>query len=467
MNRLVLSSMLLSGAVVACDEGAPESEYTGPAIEIAVAPLDLPGITNATYRILIENSAPNSVSGNDVTNGTTGANNVVYLPGISSTNYGNGAGGDISYVAPCDASVTADLDGSATGTQNAVVTMWVESLTPNTGFVNPCPLAGTGCRIFTSCGENADTFVEFNLTIMREADQGFFDVAVNFEDVFCSGKLDSQYSPGNPILLLHGSDSERDQTAVSALACTHGASTTVTTTLWRNNPVVQCTTASATDCTTLPDETACTTAGCTWTADPAGCSGTATPTPTATFTLDLALAEGNQEATNTLAGATNTETLRYAIYKGSETIQSNNVNAQKKYWNYAINLGELAADYPTSTCSLVEHRATAVANNAAACTTYTTESTCGAALGCSWNGTACSGTAVGAFPAFGAGVYTSWPFVVIGGGSGASATVLTTARSGATGPGTANSFNYKMNDSGSKVTTTYVTSGNEIGRAHV
>ncbi len=60
---------------------------------------------------------------------------------------------------------------------------------------------------------------------MRDANQGFFDVAINFEDVFCSAKLDCTYdNDGNvPInLLFDPVTGERRQTAVVALACTQG-----------------------------------------------------------------------------------------------------------------------------------------------------------------------------------------------------------------------------------------------------
>lgn len=447
MNRYVLSSILLSGAIAACDEGAPESTFTGPGVEITVAPLNLPGITNACYDILIENSAPDGIA--------AAGNNVVLLDNICSSTYGNGPGGDISYVAPCDASVTVDLDGVTTGTQNAAVTLWVDTLAGATSFQNPCPTGGAGCTVYTTCSPNADTFVEFNLTVMRDAQQGFFDVAVNFEDIFCSGKLDSRYSVNNPIMLLHGTDGQRDHTAVSALACTQGASNTLATTLFRNNATVQC---STTDCATFTTSGTCTpVTGCTWTGS--ACTGTASSAvPTASFDLNLALAEGNKEADNSLN--VSGEKLRYAIYKGSEQlVVEGGTNAQKKYWNYAINLGELAEDYPTSSCRLAEHRATAV--SVATCASRTSQTACN--QGCTWNAgnSTCTGNAVGEFPSFTGGVYTSWPFITIGGGS--PAMLLTNARTGATGPGTVESFQHQLNVTNSKVTTTYVNSASATG----
>jgi len=38
------------------------------------------------------------------------------------------------------------------------------------------------------CVANTDVAVTFDLTIVRDATQGFFDVAVTFRDIFCSAK---------------------------------------------------------------------------------------------------------------------------------------------------------------------------------------------------------------------------------------------------------------------------------------
>lgn len=67
------------------------------------------------------------------------------------------------------------------------------------------------------CRENADTPVVFNLTVMRNARQGFFDVAIDFEDVHCSAKLDCVDD------LLHDpATGARGPTVVLGFACTSG-----------------------------------------------------------------------------------------------------------------------------------------------------------------------------------------------------------------------------------------------------
>jgi hypothetical protein len=213
-----------------CDAEKTVAEPQG--LKIAVAPLNLAGIGYACYDILVENqgAAYKTVGGgNDVVSlgdplvaGDAGA--------ICSNDYGNGSGGAITYVAPCDASPGADTVPG--GTVQNKVTLWVDGLYNTNGtpigagtWENPCV---GGCSLDFDCKANADTLVEFNFTIMRDAQQGFFDVAVNFEDVFCSAKVDCQYAPtagqevGQYIRLVHGTDGERTLTAVAAVACTGG-----------------------------------------------------------------------------------------------------------------------------------------------------------------------------------------------------------------------------------------------------
>ena len=61
----------------------------------------------------------------------------------------------------------------------------------------------------------------FDVTVMRPAQQGFFDIAVSFADVFCSAKYDCAGAP----LRFDGSD-QRAPTHVLGLACTAGPGST-------------------------------------------------------------------------------------------------------------------------------------------------------------------------------------------------------------------------------------------------
>ncbi len=196
--RLGISLPLLGSALLAagCSESPPPSDTN---FSVQVAPLILPGVTNACYRVTVTNDIDR---GGDI---------VWQQDSICADDFGDGIGA-ITYVGPCDADVT---------TQNSVtielLDLMTGSPTPTAvadgSYVNPCGeiddwstdpdtlLTGEDdfgpCTINHTCVENADEPIEFNLTIMRDARQGFFDIAVNFEDIFCSAKLDTCYPDGD------------------------------------------------------------------------------------------------------------------------------------------------------------------------------------------------------------------------------------------------------------------------------
>ncbi|MFO0746093.1 MAG: hypothetical protein U1F43_10515 [Myxococcota bacterium] len=301
----------------------------GDRVAIHVAPLDLPGIGYACYDVRVSTGAGGSEvvwSEGDPDWTQTGADQGAPAPGtpgdgpadtttICSSQYGNTDGGDITYIGTCDASVDSDGDDT-NGVQNKV-TVWVDGLYATGGaalgdWQDPCP---GGCSIDVDCSENADSPADFSLAIMRSAHQGFFDVAVNFSDVFCSAKLDTCYADGpdadllpDPITLLFGGDGTRDWTANYAMACTGGAGDGVATTLLYG-----------------PVEVAC--------------SG-----PDVTFALDPRADEGNAEVT--VAG----HTLHYGVYRGAEGLDCGEDGpCNKVYWNLAIDLADLES---FASCSL-------------------------------------------------------------------------------------------------------------------
>ncbi len=197
---LVLAGLALPG----CDAG----EGPGQRVAVAIAPLSLPGVTNACFTLSVHNGMP-----------AAGGELVWRQDGVCADDYGDGSG-SVTYIGTCDASVP-----------NAnVVSLVLEDLyegTPPTamlgeGFVNPCP-ADRPCTRSVLCEENADAEVEFNLTVLRDAEQGFFDIAVNFADIFCSAKFDCVDAEGEPLTLLHDPVSgERAPTGVLGFACTSG-----------------------------------------------------------------------------------------------------------------------------------------------------------------------------------------------------------------------------------------------------
>ena len=190
---------MLSG----CLAGPVGSPSSGAGIAVAVAPLSLPGVTNARYHLRVANASGDVVIDLDLT----------------ADRYGDGAGG-VAYVAPCDADdndnsvqlTLLDLYGGASG----------DVALPAASYDNPGALSRT-----ITCLPDADVAVTFDLTIARAASQGFFDVAVAFDDVFCSAKLDCLGDPEDPTslieLLYNGAD--RDTTFILGFACTGGLGT--------------------------------------------------------------------------------------------------------------------------------------------------------------------------------------------------------------------------------------------------
>lgn len=172
---------------------------TGSRLAVEVAPLDLPGITQATYSLTVKNSAGQVVWSESP---------------LTSSAYGNGKG-DLTYIGTCDATANPHtvelvlLSLEAGGATLSSPADYVNpTIRPDTTVV---PMVQPG----VVCVENGDTPVVFNLTIMRSANQGFFDIGVTFSDVFCSAKLDCKDQ------FLHH-DGVRDATAIVGFACTAG-----------------------------------------------------------------------------------------------------------------------------------------------------------------------------------------------------------------------------------------------------
>jgi len=186
-------------------------------LEVGVAPLTLPGLIDACYAIAVTNegNAP-----------------VWSRTELCASRFGSPSG-DLSYVGTCDAS-DPDLDGDA---DNTVTLTILRLLGPPateggdpvalTDWQNPCaaPHNPNGCQLTVPCRENADSRVTFDLTILRDARQGFFDVAVSFDDLFCSAKVDCADEDG-PLFLVHGPDGTRVPSLVLGLTCTDGDAAT-------------------------------------------------------------------------------------------------------------------------------------------------------------------------------------------------------------------------------------------------
>lgn len=269
--RLLLPCLALP-LFAACS--SESSRPDGPHLSIQVAPLALSTIDEVSFTLRVDNADDDLVWEKS---------------GLLSTKYGTGKG-DLTYIGPCDADASPND-----------VTLTIDTLTANgipltaADWQNPTPVTLTA-----PCTENADTPVAFNLTVMRSAVQGFFDIAVNFSDIFCSAKVDCQ-----PTLLHDPATSQRGLTAVFAFACTSGENQK--TSLYLDDVRVEC----------------------------------GTPV-TATYPINPAPAkDGNQGpvvASPPPPAPASPGLFQTAVYWGDEQLP----NLEKCYWNQALGL-DLAA----------------------------------------------------------------------------------------------------------------------------
>ncbi len=377
MRVLALASIPALGGACADTDSGP----TGPQVKIDVAALSLPGIDEACFGITVFNGVP----------GVQGTDTVWSNSNVCSGQYGNGQG-DITYIGPCDAGVT----------ENNHIQLVLNSLSANgqslsaTGspadFVNPCAAPGD-CVLEFECLENADVLVEFNLTVMRNAQQGFFDIVVNFEDIFCSAKFDSCYDvvatqtpatvnyqgttyyqyigdrqqliyvTGGPPWLVFGKLGDPTPTQTLDNPTLPGevnlgdfTYTLVTETSRTGRPIAllhgddgrEHTAVAAVACTAGAGET----------------TDILLSTPTVkcdggvSFTIDLENEEGGNGEATFVSPTDVTYTLPYATYFGTEALECEGENCGKVYYNIAFNLQSLV-DQGLNNCRLF-YGATAV-----------------------------------------------------------------------------------------------------------
>lgn len=185
-------------ALAACAQRAETVVGTlGPQVSVTVAPLTLPGVADVAYDLRVT---------------TAGGATVWQRAGVRASAFGDGTG--LTYVGPCDASPAA---------QPNTVSLTVAALYDAQGLLDDWanPTASAPLTRSLSCAENADVAVTFDVTIMRRARQGFFDIGVEFDDIFCSAKFDCD-GAGHPVSLVHGPDGQRMPSAILAFACTGG-----------------------------------------------------------------------------------------------------------------------------------------------------------------------------------------------------------------------------------------------------
>ena len=166
MARFQIIPFIAAVALAACAKSGGGNP-NATSVRVEVSPLSLQNIVDAEYTLAVWN----------------GDNELVWeKTGLRSTRYGNGEG-DLAFVGPCD--------GDANDNRvELTITALYELGDPNpiTDWQNPTAV-GPLVQSFT-CVPNRDVPVTFNVTILRQANQGFFDIGVTFDDIFCSAKLD-------------------------------------------------------------------------------------------------------------------------------------------------------------------------------------------------------------------------------------------------------------------------------------
>ena len=306
---------LALAALVACDPGAAErADRPGGRVVVSTAALSLAGVGDVVWDL-------------EVVNGRAPTPDVVWRRRISSSSHGDGAD-SASYVGPCDAdpaanpsrvrvwmvgvfaAEVANLGVFAAGAPGGVAGADLD-------FEDPTALGPLEREVV--CTPSADAEARFDVTVARPAEQGFFDIGVSFEDLFCSAKLDCERADGEPLALLFDpATGTRSLTAVLALACTAGPDAGATW-LHRDDVRVSC-------------------------------------RDGLTFTVQPDLGPGNLDpAFPFTAGTPNTTHLFFqaATYRGEEPL----AGAKKAYWNVALGLNA-AAFASLGPCTL-EARATA------------------------------------------------------------------------------------------------------------
>ncbi|TNF38496.1 MAG: fibronectin type III domain-containing protein [Deltaproteobacteria bacterium] len=279
--------MLAALALVSCEPATPTDGPTDGKLEVRAVPLSLGPITDAVYQVTVFN----------------GVGDVVWTRDIASSQFGDGAGA-MSYIGTCDP--------AANPNQVELVVVSLSDASGPLSFANPAPPEDPLVEL-VDCQPQADVSVTFEFTAAVAAEQGFFDVAISFDDIFCSAKFDCRDDEGLPLqLLFNPLTGDRDTTAVLGFACTAGPGQD--TYLWMD-----------------PIEIICTGGG--------------------PFDVNTAGGPGNLDPYFP-GPLPDTERLIYqaATYRGSEQLDAT-TSWNKAYWNVAIGLNE--ASFPLlDTCVL-------------------------------------------------------------------------------------------------------------------
>ncbi|MCB9734905.1 MAG: hypothetical protein H6745_20145 [Deltaproteobacteria bacterium] len=378
--RLSLSLVALGAfAAGACaDQAVPDT--AGTPFQLDIAALSLVGVKDAVWDIKVEN----------------GKAETVFTARITSSQYGDN-GGSASYVGTCDATneaitgVCTDNNGVKTCTNAGItkgqscsvaadcdtnvrqnrVTVSIRgiyddkvaltssgdngydystygsgitesaSVFAKNGALESLDFQNPGDLVkVDTCKENGDTFFKFDVALMRPAQQGFFDIAVNFNDIFCSAKFDCDTQP-----LLHDQAGVRGTTYVLGFACSAGGATNPN--LLMDDIVIDCGGSNVTVVKpNAKDGNFCTSAG-------KGTGGkiAATETDPAQFpTGCTGLTEGSGSDVRMQSDPDGRGPLyQVAAYKGLEDVAGTTQHIA--YWNIALGV-ESGTDVTLGNCTL-------------------------------------------------------------------------------------------------------------------
>ncbi|TNF25193.1 MAG: hypothetical protein EP329_23525 [Deltaproteobacteria bacterium] len=332
MRRIIRRAswvMLAAAAAVGCTTGDPARGPEGE-VSVAVAALDLQGVGDVVWDV-------------EVVNGDSPPE-VIWQRRLSSSGYGDGAG-SASYVGTCDASAGVEVNS---------VRVWVVGVyaqaVADAGAFNGGATDGVGAvdgvaldfqnptvsqplTRDVTCAANTDHPVQFDVALMRPASQGFFDIAVSFNDLFCSAKLDccadDDGTPGcaadgsEDLRLLFDPTGVRAKTFVIGFACTPGPAATADPLLLFSRLELDC---------SAPNT------GVDFAADVA---------------IDVSAGPGNACVAGDLASCAavvagspvvDDYLFQIATFRGVEALESGGISAQKVYWNISLGVNEPSID---------------------------------------------------------------------------------------------------------------------------
>ena len=312
--RLVAVALATAGC-----SSEPEPAREAAVVGVNVAALNLQGVGDVVWDLEVRNGASPS--------------QVVWQRRVSSSGYGDGAG-SASYVGPCDAGANPNtvrvwVVGVYEAPVSVLGTFSSGGVGATTGtavaFQNPTATGPLSRDVV--CSENTDVAVQFDVALMRPAQQGFFDIAVNFNNIFCSAKFDccadGDGTPGcaasgaEDLKLLFDAAGSRASTMVLAFACTAGPTAGVETQLYLDDLVLDCSSPPASFAADL-------------TIDPSGVAGNQC----------VAGADGMSGCDDVVTEGSGVDADTYlyqiGVYRGVEQLTSGGAAAQKVYWNVAL-----------------------------------------------------------------------------------------------------------------------------------